>query len=216
MDDDVTFEQPTPQPPPRAQFRPYNYLLWQSRKIGQTAVSSYDVVKDFLQKEVSLPSAEQVRESLPFGKPKGKKSENRALKLASLKKIAAESHEVLDSCRSVFPFMLFPDSIILDRTKVTLIKREMFSQDIITVRIEDVLNVGAHTGILFGSLNIAIRVMNSTDHFQIKFLWAQDALRLKQLIQGYVIAQHNDIDVKHLKRGDLIRTLRELGRDQHR
>ena len=214
MDDDVTFEQPTPQPPPRAQFRPYNHLLWQSRKIGQTAVSSYDVVKDFLQKEVSLPSAEQVRESLPFAKTK--KSENRALRLASLKKIAAESHEVLDSCRSVFPFMLFPDSIILDRTKVTLIKREILSQDIVTVRIEDVLNVAAHTGIPFGSLNIAIRVMNSTDHFQIKFLWAQDALRLKRLIQGYVIAQHNDIDVKHLKRGDLIRTLRELGTDQHR
>lgn len=129
-----------------------------------------------------------------------------------LEKIVSQSHEVLAEANTVFPMTLFPHTVVVDRTKVTIIKRDFFlSSDTMTFRIEDVLNAEVTVGPLFGSLVIASRVMSTTDHFRIDHFWRKDAIRLKCIIQGYVIAQHNKIDVAHLTKDELINTLTELG-----
>lgn len=129
-----------------------------------------------------------------------------------LEKIISQSHEVLIEASTVFPVTLFPDTVIVDRTKVTIVKRDFFwSSDTMTFRIEDVLNAEVTVGPLFGSLTIASRVMSTTDHFRIDHFWRKDAMNLKRIIQGYIIAQHNKIDVAHLSRDELVKTLSELG-----
>lgn len=209
MNDNPSFEQQLNRtPPPRAKIQPYDFMLGKSRLIGRVAVQAFSEVREFLNREVRTPGTGKLASSV---RDLGRKI---LPDKPNIHAIAAQSHEVLDSAKSVFPFMLFPDSLVLDRTKITIVKRTMFSEDITTIRIEDVLNVAAHTGIMFASLNIASRVMNSTDHFQVRFLWVHDALRLKRLIQGYVIAQHNDIKVAHLQRSELLATLNEIGQDQ--
>ena len=132
-----------------------------------------------------------------------------------LTKIVRKSHQLLAGAQTVIlPMNLFPDSVIIDRTKVTITKRTFFwSSSVISIRIEDVLNVACSTGPIFGSLTVSSRVMNSTDHYEIDYFWRKDAIYLKQIIQGYVIAQHNQIETSHLDRKDLISTLLELGRD---
>ncbi|HRJ06400.1 MAG TPA: hypothetical protein PK096_02745 [Candidatus Saccharibacteria bacterium] len=133
----------------------------------------------------------------------------------NLHKIVQKSHQILAGAQTVIlPVNLFPDSVIVDRTKVTITKRTFFwTASVISIRIEDVLNVTCSTGPIFGSLTISSRVMNSTDHYEIDYFWRKDALYLKQIIQGYVIAQHNQIETSHLDRKELIETLLELGRD---
>ncbi len=129
-----------------------------------------------------------------------------------LEKIVSQSHEVLAEANTVFPITLFPDTVLVDRTKITIIKRDFFwSSDTMTFRIEDVLNAEVTVGPLFGSLTLASRVMSTTDHFRIDHFWRKDAIFLKEIIQGYVIAQHNKIDVAHLSKDELIKTLNELG-----
>ncbi|HMH69887.1 MAG TPA: hypothetical protein VK502_00660, partial [Candidatus Saccharimonadales bacterium] len=81
------------------------------------------------------------------------------------------------------------------------------------IRIEDVLNVGCGVGPLFGSITISSRVMNSVDHFEINFLWRNEAMYLKDIIQGYMIAKHNKIDTSQLAKDEMIETLTELGHD---
>lgn len=132
-----------------------------------------------------------------------------------LRKIVRKSHQLLASAQTVIlPVNLFPDSVTVDRTKVTITKRTFFwSSSVISIRIEDVLNIACSTGPIFGSLTISSRVMNSTDHYEIDYFWRKDALYLKQLIQGYVIAQHNQIETSHLNRQELIHTLLDLGND---
>lgn len=133
---------------------------------------------------------------------------------SNLKKAVQQAHEVLARANTVFPVTLFPDTVLVDRTKVTIIRRNFFwSEDVMSIRIEDVLNVSASVGPLFGSLTIASRVMSTTDHFQINHFWREDASHLKHIIQGYVIAQHNNIDTAHLSKSELIETLQELGHD---
>ncbi len=131
-----------------------------------------------------------------------------------LKKILAESNEVLASANTVFPFSLFPDSVVLDRTKVTITRRNFFfSSEVMSMRIDDILNVTTSVGPFLGSVTLAGRVLSSEDHFTITNFWRNDAIHLKHIIQGYIIARHNNIDCEHLGKEELIATLTRLGHD---
>lgn len=207
---------------PVAEIWPPSLLIAKSKKLGQVATRAFFDVKQFLKKDIALPAA--LKQFIPksevneqqetSAKSKASKAKEQ---IADLKKVVTLSHEVLASARSVFPFALFPDDIILDRTKVTILKRDFFwSKNIISIRIEDILNVSASTGPFFGSVNISSRVMNSTDHFSIDYFYKKDAIYLKRIIQGYMIAQHNNIDTSNLAKKELIDTLCELGEDTRR
>lgn len=207
--------------------RSYNFLIQLSRRLGVVAARS-SIIRDmrsFLSQDIAISPTERIfRDTVPkliLSQPvitqkaqleaqkKGKKEE-------SLKKIVTQSHEILMSANTVFPITLFPDTVTVDRTKVTITRRDFFwSSDVLSIRIEDVLNVQVSVGPLFGSLTIASRVMSTVDHFQIRHLWRSDAIRLKHIIQGYVIAQHNKIDTSHLDKKELIETIVELGTDSN-
>jgi len=219
MDEEARLEQvdiTQPTPPPR--FRPYYSLLWLSRRLGRAATGQLTNVRNVLKKEVHLPSTEQLLgTSDPLGLRREQPNNQPQKPQESLKNIVEKSHEVLMKAQSVWPFALFPDTVIVDRTKVTIIQRNFFwSENVTSIRIEDVLNATVSTDLIFGSLNVSSRVMNSTDHYTIKFFWKQDAMRLKHIIQGYVIAQHNNIEIAHLPKDELIETLLELGTDTKR
>jgi hypothetical protein len=127
-----------------------------------------------------------------------------------LRQAITGSHEILAAATTVFPFTLFPDSVVIDRTKITITHRVFFSvAEIISIRIEDILNVTANVGPFFGSLHIVSRVLTS-EKIDIKFLWRDDALKLKRILQGYVIAIQKDIDVTPLKTGELAEMLNKL------
>lgn len=203
---------------PRAKFRTTSSLLKISRRIGQAATRPVAGVKSIIKRDYILPTAHQL-----FGtgqqhdrpdKHDRDPDDDQPKSKEALRSIAERSHEVIAQAKTVFPFVLFPDTVTLDRTKVTIYKKNFFwSEDVVSIRIEDVLNATAGTNMIFGSLNVSSRVMNSTDHYLIRFLWKDDALNLKHLIQGYVIAQHNNIQVTHLPKEELIATLKELGHD---
>ena len=204
----------------------YRFLLRMSKGMGYFATRSFVEVKDFLNKEITVTPSERflagmpriVRDKMqkpPVSENSDAKTRASADSAARLQKIITQSHEVLAEANTVFPITLFPDTVLVDRTKVTIIKRDLFwSSDTMSFRIEDVLNAEVTVGPLFGSLTIASRVMSTTDHFRIDHFWRKDAIYLKRIIQGYVIAQHNKIDVAHLSKDELIKTLNELGHHQ--
>lgn len=194
---------------------PYDLLMRQSRKMGSLATRTYDVTKEFLKTDVTKIASKNTKGML-FGSLYDVNRDGVTAKEAKdISRIVRRSHEVLAGARTVpLPVNLFPDSIIVDRTKITITRRTFFwTSQVITMRIEDVLSVTSNFGPFFGSLLIATRIMNSTDHFDVNYFWRKDAEYLKQIIQGYVIAQHNSIETKHLSKDELIKTLLELGRD---
>lgn len=169
-------------------------------------------------------TANMTEEEKADAKPKKKHDEEKgplaqvkdSKKPDDIKNIVKMSSEVLAKAKCVFPIDLFPDTIWLDRTKITITKRSFFfSSETISIRIEDVLNASVHMGPWLGSLTIASRVLSSEDHFTINYLKRSDVIRLKHMIQGYVIALHNDIEVSHLPKKELIKTLTDLGQDDN-
>lgn len=209
--------------------RNYNFLVQMSRRLGNVATQSSFIhdVKSFMNHEITYgapgkwwdTSVAMIRGDKPgesSDKQANDSKDNQASKEEDLKKLVTQSHEVLMAVNTVFPLTLFPDTVAVDRTKVTITRRDFFwTSDVMSIRIEDVLNVSATVGPLFGSLTIASRVMSTIDHFQVKHLWRADAIRMKQIVQGYVIAQHNNIDTAHLAKKELVETLIELGHDSN-
>lgn len=218
MEDEEVMENDTlnvTAPKSQQKVSPYELLLRQNKKLGRFATTTFRGVRTVLNQEIPLPSKEQLLHTLTLtAHQKTDRLPRDIERIDDLKREVRRSHEVLASARTVFPMKLFPDRVILDRTKLTIVKRDFFwSSNVLSIRIEDILNVACGTGPLFGSLTISSRVMNSIDHFEINFLWRSDAIQLKNLIQGYVIAKHNKIDTAELPRRELIDTISELGHD---
>lgn len=195
-------------------YSPYVFLYRPDQVIGKTALNSIINLGQILNKESFIHPVEQLILHNQSAIKDVEEKKNDALK--KLHKIVSRSNEVLATATAVFPFDFFPDSVTLDRTKVTITKRSFFwSAEVISIRIEDILNISSGVGPFFGSITIASRVMSSEDHFTIDYFWRKDAIRLKHIIQGYVIAHHNDIKVSHLSKKEMIATLSELGHDNN-
>lgn len=137
-------------------------------------------------------------------------------KLDELKRVVQRSNEVIARARTVWPLTLFRDDIVVDRTKITITKRDFFFvSEVMSIRLEDILNVKVSLGPFFGSLTLAVRVLSSEDHHTINYFYRKDAIHLKHIIQGYIIALHNNIDCHDTDKEQLILTLSELGHDNN-
>jgi len=189
-----TFERP-----PTMRYRTratYDTLMRQSRKLGQTATQAMSGASHGVRQFFSQTSS---------------RVQDHADNISELEKAIAHSHEVIASAKTVLP-LFFPHEIILDRTKVTIIKRVFFwSRDVISIRIEDVLNVSGSVGPMFGSVTIASRVMSTIDHFEVDYFWRDDATRMTQVIEGYLIARQNGISTDHLSCKELSDVLCGIG-----
>lgn len=193
----------------RPSRNPYHLFLKQVSSLGGLAISAYNTTKHVTKRVVEAAS-----QGAAYTTPEQERhffEENPD----QMHQVVAQSHEILAGARTVIlPINIFPDTITVDRMKVTINEQTFFwMRNISTMRIEDILNVSANLGLFFGSLTISSRVMNSTDHYEINGFWNKDVVRLKHIIQGYMIALHQGIDVSSLSTDRLIRKLNELGSD---
>lgn len=199
----------------------YDRLMRQSKKLGGVATTTLHDVKEVLNREITFPTSSRshhphtpFRDKLSLSRRVKSRHQAELERAAQLRQTVQKAHEVLASVDTVFPVTLFPDTIVIDRSKISIKKRSFFlTSNVISFRIEDVLNVSCGVGPIFGSLTIASRVMSSIDHFQIDHLWRKDAVFLKNLIQGHIIATNSKLETDQLSVEEMIETLYELGID---
>jgi hypothetical protein len=195
---------------PKSSRSSYRSSVAQSRKIGSSAMWALYATRRFLDSEIVVPAGGFIPKLVSVDD----RHRESLRKIDKLRNIAKRSHEVLASANTVFPITLFRDSVIVDRSKVTIIQRTFFwTSKTVGIQIEDILNVSCGVGPFFGSLIISVRVMNSTDHFEIDYFWRHDAIHMKHIIQGYMIAKRNKVDLDSLTRRELMQHLSELGHD---
>jgi len=111
----------------------------------------------------------------------------------------------------VFPFTLFPDTVTLDREKLTIANREFFRvAKIITVPVTSMVSAEADVGPFFGSIHMTSKYFIDNTH-HLNFLKRSDAIELQRLLQGYIIAQEREVDVSEIDKDDLRILLHDLG-----
>lgn len=133
---------------------------------------------------------------------------NDAEKLAE---VAKKAHEVLYKTDTVFPFTLFPDTITLEREKISIAKRLFFRVAKVTnIPVRDLLHIETDVGPFFGSIHITSRFF-SAEPLTVNYLSRSDATQLQRLLQGYIIAHERGIDCTNIEKEQLIELLNDLG-----
>lgn len=128
-----------------------------------------------------------------------------------------DAHAILATASTVFPLTLFPNTITIDRAKITVTRRTFFQTAVVqTIRIEDVLSIDANVGPILGSVKIMSQWWNEElPQLSVDKLWREDAERIKRIGQGYVIALKKDIDCASLSTEELAHMLDKIGVDDH-
>jgi hypothetical protein len=126
-----------------------------------------------------------------------------------------DSQDILVKATTVFPLTLFPDTISVDRTKITITHRTfIYAGDELSIAIEDVLNITATVGPFFGKITLATRFFDPSKPYEVDHFWRDDALKIKRIVQGYLIARQKEIDTSALSTKELAKALDELGKNQ--
>ncbi|MBX4188965.1 hypothetical protein KW792_02590 [Candidatus Saccharibacteria bacterium] len=125
--------------------------------------------------------------------------------------ITEKAQDVLFTAETVFPFTLFPDTITLDREKLSVVNRFFFRvAKIVTVPITSLINAEADVGPFFGSVRMTSKYFVDNSH-EINFLRRKDATEVHRLLQGFIIAQEKGVDVSEVDSEDLKALLHDLG-----
>lgn len=154
---------------------------------------------------------EDVLKKKKIGSRKTTSANSRTVPAEELINITQESQEELLKVTTVFPFTLFPDTITIDRQKISIVDKEFFrTANIVSVKIGDVLNIESHVGPFFGSIKLYSKYF--VDNFyEVNFLSRSDARAVHRLLQGYIIATEKEIDCSKIDKRQLVILLNELG-----
>lgn len=127
-------------------------------------------------------------------------------------------HDLIEDVRrplftvsSVFPFHLFPDSIIIDEHKINVIIREFFwSGRVLSIYIQNISDVFIDKSVFFATIKIVDK--GYIENFvSVSYLWKKEAAKARNIIQGLVIAEKEGIDLTKIDNNELVTQVEMLG-----
>ena len=133
-----------------------------------------------------------------------------------LTSLAEGSRDNLFVAKTVFPFVLFADTVTIDRQKITIVHNDFFwKSQTASTEIKNIMNIEADVGPLFGSVTVTSKhFLNNTQ--TIKYLKRSDVATIQRLLQGFMIAQRANINTDDIDKKQLLGLLNELGQENRR
>lgn len=150
----------------------------------------------------------------PIAEETSTEEDTRKKAISKLQGVVEKAQNVLIKSTAVFPFDLFPDSITIDRQKLTVVHRSFFNvKQTVSVQHSDIKNIQADIGPFFGSLTV------TSEHFinniqTIRFLPKEEVLSIQQLVQGFIIANNEGVEMSDIDDEKLVSLLNQLGRGE--
>ncbi len=139
-------------------------------------------------------------------------SEEKVKAVEEVNQLIKKSHQTLLKIKTMFPFTLFPDRVLIDQYKVDIIYGIFFfSEQVFTVPIKNVNGASVSTDLFFGRLLIEINGYNENPT-AVKFLRKQDAIRARRIITGLVACDKEGIDLSPLSYEQVVHKVEEIGR----
>ncbi len=109
----------------------------------------------------------------------------------------------------------FPDTVSLDRAKLTITKRTFFrTAEVVSIPVEDILNVTMHMGPVFSTIKVTTRIMSAGKPYSVGLFWRKEASRFKNIAQGYALGLQRKINLSLLGKDELVEMLVKLGKDE--
>jgi len=148
-------------------------------------------------------SADDAQESLPD-------------EMQKLNAIHNKATTVLMTCRTLFPFDLFPNTLIIDYNKVDIIYRSFFrTSRTVSIPISRLNHVSVSSTFFLSTLEIDVRGFEHRPS-PLSYLRTADAHRAKDLLFGLMSAYAGKIDLTQLPLKESMEKLIDIGRSASR
>lgn len=134
-------------------------------------------------------------------------------------KIITERQDIeLFRADSVFPFTLFTDTIIIDTTKISISKKQMFATEYIsTIPLKDLSDINVQTFLFLGTVYIKYMPqsespgMNEPVTIHIQNIRRGAAIKVKNILKGVLVAKAEEIDISTLSPDEIKEVLHKFG-----
>ena len=158
-----------------------------------------------------------------LGEEEGKKEQ--AKETAKVEQIAEEKMEalsqkkdiVLFQANSYFPFDPFPDTIVIDTSKVSIIHREFLaSEEVITMLLKEITDVSLESSLFLANLKFSyahnpIKPL-STYIYKLK---RADAITAKDILEGILVVHREGVDLSKISPETIVTFVKNLGRSKN-
>lgn len=116
--------------------------------------------------------------------------------------VSAQTHK--------FPMDLFPDNILVEEDKVTIITRKfIWSSEVHGVDVKDIVNVFINTSPFYAQLVLVSKTFKENT-ISISNLWINDAVYVRRIIEGLRTLMNNNVDTAVYSKDELMAKLEEL------
>lgn len=129
----------------------------------------------------------------------------------SVAQLVKKSNRILVSISSHgFPFDLFPDTLNVEESRITIITRSFFSSSQVhSVDIKDISNIFINTAPLFAQL-VIVQKLPVENEIKIRNLRKQEAVFARRIIEGLRVFESQHIDTSGYTNEELTAKLKEL------
>jgi hypothetical protein len=190
-----------------------------------------EVMKEAYKEGLKAALTEKVKAEQTDDVALGKQEGLKAAKI-SAEKQHAEARQKLDNiadrhdieilrAQSVFPIDPFPDTIIIDTTKITIVKKQMFATEhVITIPLKDLSDVHVQTALFLASITVKYMPHSNNPGMlepvesRISTLKRADAMRVKNILKGILVAQSEEIDFTKLAPDEIMGMLEKFGNSE--
>lgn len=129
----------------------------------------------------------------------------------SLEQFVKEDNPTLLEISTVFPFVLFPDTLRIDLQKVSITHSEFFwSKQTETINISDILAISVESGPFFATLIMKTKFFSQRP-LKIKYLHKEEAALARRLIHGLILVIKKKIGIEETDPSKIIAMLEEVG-----
>jgi hypothetical protein len=138
---------------------------------------------------------------------------------AKLQELSSRNHVILMKIKTLFPFDFFPDTLIIDMTKVNIISKQFFATEIITnINLKDIIEVSAETAIFMG--NLVITYVPNVDGkigmlepitYRLNLLRRRQALKAQRILKGILVARREGIEISKCSPEEIMHVVERFG-----
>ena len=131
----------------------------------------------------------------------------------SLVNLSTGAADNLFAVKTVFPFVLFADTLKIDKQKLSIVHNDFLRvSQTSSIRLKDLRNVETILGPFFGTVVLTSQhFLNNTQ--TINFLKRRDAVYAQRLLQGFMVAHDAGIDTNDIEAHTLLSLLNKIGKE---
>lgn len=123
--------------------------------------------------------------------------------------LIAKSNRSIISITSLFPLDLFPSTINVEESRVTLIFRQFLASQSHSIEIKDISNVFIESSLFFATIQIVCRTYTQND-IRIGNLYSKKAAKVQRIIEGLRTFREYNINTSDYEIDELVAKIEEF------